>query len=77
MGGCFAHSAAMTTKPYAYFSGLPTGARNKNQAAPQQPRASLDGLEVRESCFGQWLEAGGDRRSQSRDDAEPGDSKGR
>ena len=58
----------MTTKTHAFFGALNTGARNKTQALPQQPRASLDGLEVHESSFGQWLEAGGDRRSQPRQD---------
>lgn len=30
------------------------------------PRAQLDGLEMRESTFGEWLAAGGDRRSHMR-----------
>jgi hypothetical protein len=35
-------------------------------AASLQQRAQLDGLEVRESSFGDWLAAGGDRRSHAR-----------
>jgi hypothetical protein len=31
-----------------------------------QARAELDGLEVRDSSFDDWLAAGGDRRSQPR-----------
>lgn len=34
--------------------------------ATQQPRAQLDGLVVVESSFGEWLAAGGDRRTQPR-----------
>ena len=30
-------------------------------------RATLEGLEVQESCFGQWLAAGGERRSRPRE----------
>lgn len=36
------------------------------RAAAHQQRAQLDGLEVRESSFGEWLAAGGDRRVHSR-----------
>ena len=42
--------------------------RDVQMAAPQ--RASLDGLEVRESSFGEWLEAGGERRSLQRADGQ-------
>ena len=31
-----------------------------------QAHASLDGLEVRDSSFDEWLAAGGDRRSRAR-----------
>lgn len=64
----------MTTKTHAFFGALNTGARNKTQALPLQPRASLEGLEVAESSFGQWLEAGGDRRSQPRQDGKRADT---
>jgi hypothetical protein len=37
-----------------------------------QPRAELSGLEVRDSSFDEWLEAGGDRRSRPRVVAERG-----
>lgn len=36
------------------------------RVATQQPRAQLVGLEVAESSFGEWLAAGGDRRTQPR-----------
>lgn len=36
------------------------------RAAALQQRAQLDGLEVRESSFGEWLAAGGDRRAHAR-----------
>lgn len=39
---------------------------NVKQVLSAQPRAQLDGLEVKESSFGEWLAAGGDRRSQPR-----------
>jgi hypothetical protein len=35
----------------------------KQRSAAQPLRAQLDGLEVQESTFGEWLAAGGDRRS--------------
>jgi hypothetical protein len=34
---------------------------------PAPTRATLEGLEVQESCFGQWLAAGGERRSRPRE----------
>jgi hypothetical protein len=54
----------MTNKSLHFF----TNPRSK-AAAPSnsQPRANLDGLEVSESSFGEWLQAGGDRRGQRRD----------
>ncbi len=57
----------MTNKPHPIFppSPLPLGRPKPNAA---QPRATLDGLEVQESNFGQWLAAGGDRRARARDE---------
>lgn len=62
---------AMTNKPLSPY--LPTLTLRPKQAAAHalQPRATLEGLEVRESSFGQWLEAGGDRRTQPREDGVP------
>lgn len=53
----------MTNKPLHFL----TNPRSKAATTNNQPRASLDGLEVSESSFGEWLQAGGDRRGQQRD----------
>ncbi len=37
------------------------------RALGPQLRATLEGLEVQESSFGDWLKAGGDRRKRARD----------
>lgn len=54
----------MTNKNLHFFSNPRSKA---SQASSAQPRANLDGLEVSESSFGEWLQAGGDRRGQTRD----------
>ncbi|MFN4116239.1 MAG: hypothetical protein ACK4F7_07050 [Inhella sp.] len=41
-------------------------ALRRPEAQPPQ-RASLEGLEVSESDFGEWLEAGGERRADRRE----------
>lgn len=63
----------MTNKPLPPY--LSTLTLRPKPAVPQaqQARATLEGLEVRESSFGQWLAAGGDRRTQPRDDGTPRD----
>jgi|GEM_PF-6717935 len=54
----------MTNKALHLF---PTLRSKTAQTTSTQPRANLDGLEVSESSFGEWLQAGGDRRGQRRD----------
>ena len=54
----------MTNKALHLF---PAPRSKTAQAAGALPRANLDGLEVSESSFGEWLQAGGDRRGQRRD----------
>lgn len=55
----------MTNKTLHSFTA--PGNKNKTAASAALPRANLDGLEVSESSFGEWLQAGGDRRGQRRD----------
>jgi hypothetical protein len=45
----------------------PTPASSAARPNPAPTRATLEGLEVQESCFGQWLAAGGERRSRPRE----------
>jgi hypothetical protein len=43
-----------------------SGKSDRKSAQPQLPRATLNGLEVAESTFGDWLAAGGERRTKPR-----------
>lgn len=57
-------AAHRTVRPLSHTAALALPALRRFGAQPL--RAQLDGLEVRESSFGEWLAAGGDRRSQPR-----------
>lgn len=58
-------TAHRTVRPLLGLMQPPTLAPRRRPAAQQQ-RAQLVGLEVAESSFGEWLAAGGDRRSTTR-----------
>lgn len=60
---------AMTNPPlHPAFPTLMLRAKTSGAHASPLPRATLDGLEVQESNFGQWLAAGGERRQRPRDE---------
>jgi hypothetical protein len=61
----FCNMRPMTNKPL-YPSTTSLLLRPKQTPSNPQPRATLEGLEVQESSFGQWLAAGGERRSLAR-----------
>ncbi len=67
---CALSTVAPMNTAHRSFRPLPAAlAKSLQQTARlglAQTRSDLEGLEVRDSSFDEWLAAGGDRRSQSR-----------
>lgn len=60
---------AMNAKPLNPHRPALATLQPASRPATPPSRASLEGLEVQESCFGQWLAAGGERRTRPREDS--------